>query len=214
MLERIKKLLGLKSVPEEVTPLYKGARNEKEALFLLREARRRDEGRRRRAIQDLELLDKIESQLINQGKKEGSENKKRIIAKKIKEVRWKAKDINHKIDNIYNKRIKVFNEHIQSLETLIDIEDVTLPDERAIENLAIKAKEKLDELDKVTELSDGISKATESTAIDDEEKEILAEFEEEADLEIAREELNTDAPIRKEEKAKEKKKKEPEQEIE
>src|SRR3990172_6942959 len=168
MLERIKKLLGLKSVPEEVTPLYKGARNEKEALFLLREARRRDEGRRRRAIQDLELLDKIESQLINQGKKEGSENKKRIIAKKIKEVRWKAKDINHKIDNIYNKRIKVFNEHIQSLETLIDIEE----------------KEKLDELDKVTELSDGISKATESTAIDDEEKEILAEFEEEADLEI------------------------------
>jgi len=91
---------------------------------------------------------------------------------------------------------------------------VALPDERAIENLAIKAKEKLDELDKVTELSDGISKATESTAIDDEEKEILAEFEEEADLEIAREELNTDAPIRKEEKAKEKKKKEPEQEIE
>jgi len=49
MLERIKKLLGLKSVPEEVTPLYKGARNEKEALFLLREARRRDEGRRSRS---------------------------------------------------------------------------------------------------------------------------------------------------------------------
>jgi hypothetical protein len=56
MLDKFRRLLGVKEIPEEVTPLYRGARNEREALALLREARRRDEQRRRRAMQHLEVF--------------------------------------------------------------------------------------------------------------------------------------------------------------
>ena len=41
MLDKIKKLLGVSDIPDEVTPFYRGAKNEREALILLKEARRR-----------------------------------------------------------------------------------------------------------------------------------------------------------------------------
>ena len=59
MLNKIKKLLGVTDLPDDVTTLYKGAKNEREALILLKEARRRDESRRRRAMQDLEVMDPL-----------------------------------------------------------------------------------------------------------------------------------------------------------
>ncbi len=54
ILDKIKKLMGLGSIPDEVAPIYKGAKSEKEALELLRDARRRDEDRRNRALEDVE----------------------------------------------------------------------------------------------------------------------------------------------------------------
>ena len=39
MLDKIRKMLGVKDLPEEVTPFYRGAKNEREALVLLKEAR-------------------------------------------------------------------------------------------------------------------------------------------------------------------------------
>ena len=68
MLDRIKKLLGVKDLPEEVSPLYRGAKSEREALILLKEARRRDESRRKRAMGDLEVLDRMEEELLEEGK--------------------------------------------------------------------------------------------------------------------------------------------------
>ena len=68
MLDRIKKILGVKDIPEDLSPLYRGARNEREALALLKEARRRDESRRRRANQDLEVFTTMEEELLEEGK--------------------------------------------------------------------------------------------------------------------------------------------------
>jgi len=177
MLNRIKKLLGLKDVPEEVSPLYRGARDEREALILLREARRRDEARRRRAMQDLEVLDRTEAELLEEGQQEGTETRRLLIARRIKEIRGKMQELNHRIENIYNKRIQVFNEHISSLETVLELSREPLPDKRAMEEIAIRARELLEDLEKAREVAEGISLVPASAEPDEEEKAILREME-------------------------------------
>lgn len=203
MLDKIKKLLGVKDLPEEVTPLYRGAKNEREALVLLKEARRRDESRRRRAMQDLEVLDRMEEELLEEGKGEMTDNRRLMLARRVKEIRWKMQELNNRIENIYNKRLKVLNEHIASLETVLELTSEPLPDKKAMEDMAIKAKQLLEDLEKTKELAEGIALTPESTVPDDEEKEILREMEKRTAVEEEKPE-----PVRSEQERKERKAKE------
>jgi len=177
MLDKIRKMLGVKDLPEEVTPLYRGARSEREALVLLKEARRRDESRRRRAMADLEELDRAEEELLEEGKGDITDARKLMLARRVKEIRWKMQELNNRIENIYNKRLKVLNEHVASLETILELTSEALPDKKTMEDLAIKAKQLLEDLDKTKELAEGIALAPEAARPDDEEKEILREME-------------------------------------
>ena len=191
MLEKFRKLLGVKDLPEEVTPLYRGARNEREALVLLKEARRRDESRRRRAMADLEELDRAEEELLEEGKSESiSESRKLMLARRIKEIRWKMQELNNRIENIYNKRLKVLNEHVASLETILELTSEALPDKKTMEDMAIKAKQLLEDLEKTKELAEGIALVPEAAQPDDEEKEILREMERPVPEEPVRERLS------------------------
>jgi len=214
MLDKIRKMLGVKDLPEEVTPLYRGARNEREALVLLKEARRRDESRRRRAMADLEELDRAEEELLEEGKSDITESRKLMLARRIKEIRWKMQELNNRIENIYNKRLKVLNEHVASLETILELTSEALPDKKTMEDMAIKAKQLLEDLDKTKELAEGIALAPETAQPDDEEKEILREMERPVPEEPAREripekkeevrpvkekEKKTEAPVREKE---------------
>lgn len=185
MLDKIRKLLGVKDLPEEVTPLYRGARNEREALILLKEARRRDESRRRRAMQDLEVLDRMEEELLEEGKQEMTENRRLMLARRIKEIRWKMQELHNRIENIYNKRLKILNEHVASLETVLELTSEALPDKKTMEEMAVKAKQLLEDLEKTKELAEGIALAPESPVPDEEERQILREMEKRADVESA-----------------------------
>jgi len=177
MLDKIRKMLGVKDLPEEVTPLYRGARSEREALVLLKEARRRDESRRRRAMADLEELDRAEEELLAEGKGDISDARKLMLARRVKEIRWKMQELNNRIENIYNKRLKVLNEHVASLETILELTSEALPDKKTMEDMAIKAKQLLEDLEKTKELAEGIALAPEASQPDDEEREILREME-------------------------------------
>ncbi len=188
MLDKIRKLLGVKEIPEEITPLYRGAKTEREALILLKEARRRDESRRRRAMQDLEVLDRMEEELLEEGKGEMTDNRRLMLARRVKEIRWKMQELNNRIENIYNKRLKILNEHVASLETVLELTSEALPDKKSMEEMAIKAKQLLEDLEKTKELAEGISLTPETPHADDEEKEILREMEKRADLEAVKEE--------------------------
>jgi hypothetical protein len=188
MLDKIRKLLGVKELPEEVTPLYRGAKTEREALVLLKEARRRDESRRRRAMQDLEVLDRMEEELLEEGKGEMTDNRRLMLARRVKEIRWKMQELNNRIENIYNKRLKVLNEHVASLETVLELTSEALPDKKTMEEMAIKAKQLLEDLEKTKELAEGISLSPETPQADDEEREILREMEKRADVEAVKEE--------------------------
>ena len=177
MLDKIRKMLGVKDLPEEVTPLYRGARSEREALVLLKEARRRDESRRRRAMADLEELDRAEEELLEEGKGDITDSRKLMLARRVKEIRWKMQELNNRIENIYNKRLKVLNEHVASLETILELTSEALPDKKTMEDMAIKAKQLLEDLEKTKELAEGIALVPEAAQPDDEEKEILREME-------------------------------------
>ncbi len=176
MLDKIRKLLGVKNLPEEVAPLYRDARDEREALVLLKEARRRDEARRRRALSDLEELDRMEEELLVEGREDMTDNRRLMIARRVKEIRWKMQELNNRIENIYNKRLRVLNEHVASLETILELKAEALPDRRTMEEMAIKAKQLLEDLDKSRELAEGISLSPEAARPDDEEKDILREL--------------------------------------
>ena len=203
MLDKIRRLLGVREIPEEVTPLYRGARNEREALALLREARRRDEQRRRRAMQDLEVFSSQEEELLEEGKGEVSESRRLMLARRIKEIRTKVEELNSRIENIYNKRITIFNEHIGSLETVLELTTEELPDKKTMEEMAIRARELLENLEKSKELAQGIAQTQEPPQPDEEEKGILREMERRADLEIEKAEIEKLAPEKPKEKAKE-----------
>ncbi len=196
MLDKIRKMLGVKDVPEEVSAFYRGAKNEREALVLLKEARRRDESRRRRAMQDLEVLDRMEEELLEEGKGDMTEARRLMLARRIKEIRWKMQDLNTRIENIYNKRLKVLNEHVASLETVLELTSEALPDKKSMEEMAIKAKQLLEDLEKTKELAEGIALAPEAPTPDDEEKEILRE------MEKKREEIEAAEPVKKERETK------------
>jgi hypothetical protein len=208
MLDKIRRMLGVKEIPEEVTPLYRGARNEREALALLREARRRDEQRRRRAMQDLEVFGSQEEELLEEGKGEVSESRRLMLARRIKEIRTKVEELNARIENIYNKRITIFNEHIGSLETVLELTTEELPDKKSMEEMAIRARELLENLEKSKELAQGIAQTAEPSQPDEEEKGILREMERRADLEIEKAEIEKLEP-EKPEPEREKKKETP-----
>ena len=194
MLDKIRRLLGVKDIPEEVTPLYRGARNEREALALLREARRRDEQRRRRAMQDLDVFGTQEEELLEEGKGEVSESRRLMLARRIKEIRTKVEELNGRIESIYNKRITIFNEHIGSLETVLELTTEELPDKKTMEEMAIRARELLENLEKSKELAQGIAQTAEPPQPDEEEKGILREMERRADLEIEKAEIEKADP--------------------
>jgi hypothetical protein len=100
-----------------------------------------------------------------------------MLARRIKEIRWKMQELNNRIENIYNKRLKVLNEHVASLETILELTSEALPDKKTMEDMAIKAKQLLEDLEKTKELAEGIALVPEATQPDDEEKEILREME-------------------------------------
>jgi hypothetical protein len=201
MLDKIRKMLGVKDLPEEVTPLYRGARSEREALILLKEARRRDESRRRRAMADLEELDRAEEELLEEGKGDITDARKLMLARRVKEIRWKMQELNNRIENIYNKRLKVLNEHVASLETILELTSEALPDKKTMEDMAIKAKQLLEDLEKTKELAEGIALTPEAAQPDDEEKSILREMERpEAEVEKVAERKEELRPVKEREK--------------
>lgn len=179
MLGMLKKLLKRDETPE-VVKLFGKAKTEREALLLLKEARKRDEDRRREANLRLSGITGEEQVLMSEGKQEDtSDGRRHFLARRIKELRDEQKSIEYKVDKIYNPRLKALNQHIQSLETVIEVKSEPLPTLSSMEEVSIKASTMMGELDEAVELAKGIQNPfMERGGADDEEKAIMAEMEE------------------------------------
>lgn len=176
LLEKIKNLLGLNDIPNEIATFYQDAVDERHALLLLKEARRRDTERQNRILEDISILQERENQYIQEGLSEMSLYKKKYFAKKIKQIREKIAEINFKMENIFEKRIKIYNEHISALETIAELKSEPLPSAEEIENIAIKAREKLEHLDKSLSIAEAVKKMRSVESTSEEENEILKEL--------------------------------------
>jgi hypothetical protein len=195
MLDKLKRMFGIKGeVQDEVLPLYRGAKSKQEALILLKEALRRDESRRRRAMQDLEVFGQMEEELLEEGKGETAESRKLMIARRIKEIRSKSQGLNKRIEEIYNKRILIFTQHIESLQTAVEMETEPIPEPASMEKMEIEAKKMVEDLDRAVDLVKGFNDNKEGPQLDSEEQEILQEMERRADIDIEKEEPKVEKP--------------------
>jgi hypothetical protein len=150
---------------------------------------------------DLEELDRAEEELLEEGKGDITDARKLMLARRVKEIRWKMQELNNRIENIYNKRLKVLNEHVASLETILELTSEALPDKKTMEDMAIKAKQLLEDLEKTKELAEGIALTPEAAQPDDEEKSILREMERpEAEVEKVSERKEELRPVKEREK--------------
>jgi hypothetical protein len=163
-------------------------------------------------MQDLEVFGTQEEELLEEGKGEVSESRRLMLARRVKEIRTKVDELNARIENIYNKRITIFNEHIGSLETVLELTTEELPDKKTMEEMAIRARELLENLEKSKELAQGIAQTAEPPQPDEEEKGILREMERRADLEIEKAEIEEKPEPEKPAPAKEPPRKEPKRE--
>lgn len=177
MLSALKKLLG-KEEPSETVKLFGKAKTEREALLLLKEAKKRDESRRQACNDRLGAISNEEQVLMNEGRQDDTGDSRRLfLARRIKELREEAKDLTHKVDKIYGPRLRAYAQHIQSLETVIEVKSEPLPAIGDMESTAIKAKTMLGDLDQAFELAQGISTPFMKEEPDSEEKGIMAEME-------------------------------------
>lgn len=177
LMEKVKEMLGTDEVSEDVEPFYSRADDLREALYLIREARYRDEQRKSRAMQDLEILQEKEEAFMEEGERAENQTGRVIAAGKVKEIRDKKEEIQHKINNIFKKRIKIYSEHMKSLETIVAMDQEELPSEERLKEYAVRAREKLEQLEDTFSMAEGVDFATEGgLSVTREEKEIMEEF--------------------------------------
>ena len=176
MIATLKKLFA-KDPVSEMSGLLNGARSEREALILLKEARKRDEERREKANSRLKEIADAEQKYMDEGKKEGiASSRKSHLVRMIKQGREEQRGLLEKVEKIYGPRLKAVNTHISSLETIIEVQGEVTPTADSVETMAIKAKNMMEDLDTTFELVNGINKTSESNERDPEEQAIVDEI--------------------------------------
>jgi hypothetical protein len=176
MIATLKKIFK-KAPGSEMEKFLNGAKSEREALLLLKEARKRDEDRRDRANVRLKEIADAEQKMMDEGKADGiASSKKMHLVRMIKQGRDEQKDLLHKVEKIYGPRLKAVATHIQSLETIIEVQGEVTPSSDSVEEMAIKAKNMMEDLDSTFELVKGINSTSAEVGVDPEDQAIVEEM--------------------------------------
>lgn len=177
MLATLKKLFTKEGEESDARRLLAGAKNEREALLLLKEARKRDEKRREDANKRLKEIGDEEQKHMDEGKKDGIVTSRKMhLVRLIKQLREEGSLLQSKVDKIYGPRLKALNTHISSLETIVEVRGEETPTFEQVEETAIKAKNMMEDLDSTYELVVGINGSSEKTEKDPEELSIIDEM--------------------------------------
>ena len=174
MLAVFKKFLKRKD--DGAAKIFGAARNEREALILLKGARSRDEKRREEVRREIGKRVADEARLLEEGKAEKDDVRRLRLARQIKDLRHEIKTLEGK-SRLYDGRIKTYSSHILALETVTEIKEEPLPDLRSVEEVGIKAKILMENLEELTGMADGIHSSREKLQADPEDQEILKEIE-------------------------------------
>ncbi len=162
-------------LPDQVMPLYKNAKDEREALDLLRAERQKDAESKESAMAELMQLADKEKDLFEKAKKETNETAKMRIVREIKYARQRVQDLNAKVQNIYEKRLRIFDEHIRAMELALEARSAPLPEAKSLEASALRAQEQAATLDDLASSATGLAPDA-SSGMDREEQDILREL--------------------------------------
>lgn len=216
MIATLKKLFA-KDPSGDLPKFLNGAKNEREALILLKETRKRDEERRDKSNARLKEIADAEQRMMDEGKQDGiASSRKQHLVRLIKQGREEQRDILVKLEKIYNPRLKATCTHISSLETIIEVQGEVTPTSDSVEEMAIKAKNLMEDLDTTYELVNGINKTSEPAQRDPEDMAIVDEMNtlaEEDRLKKHEEESKKAEAMKKKEAAKKGKEKKPEKKL-
>lgn len=139
--------------------IYKGVKDPREALLLMKESRKRDEARKRDAMTKIEELVREDDALMAEGKLEKtSEQRRLLIARQIKQLREDKRVLENKIAGIYAPRLRALNEYISAIETSVELEAEKIPTNIDLEQTAIKAKTLLEDLEIATQMAVGMGR--------------------------------------------------------
>jgi hypothetical protein len=183
MLDAIKRLLGMDSLPRETEQIYLEAKDEEDAIRRLREEKGRTVRHRERIIEDLGVLETKEKEFLAEGRGTDSPIRREVLARQVAEIREQAAAFLNRVD-ILTRKIAVFDRHLDLLKDR-GILSGPMPDPSFLERAAgdvDAARRALEDLIDLTEATEGVSEFRTGHQA---EEEILGEMDGSAEKESA-----------------------------
>jgi hypothetical protein len=134
ILEKIKSLFGGASIPDAAAEIYRLSKSETEALDRLEKERDRSDRHREVLIGDIKALTGEEERQVESGREEASPIRRRIVAKKVAEIRGKVGQLMNRVD-LLTRRVALFDQQIALLRDRAVL-DAPLPERADIEQAA------------------------------------------------------------------------------
>jgi hypothetical protein len=175
MLDAIKRLLGMETIPREAERIYLEAKDEQDALRLLRAEKGRMVRHRERIVEDIDVLEAEEAKLMQEGRSTDSPIRREVLARQVAEVRASAASFLNRVDLLTSK-IAIFDRH---LDLLRDRGVLTgpMPDPDMLEKTAGDVQVARRELEGMIDLSEATEDASRLTTGGAAQDEILEEME-------------------------------------
>ena len=134
ILEKIKSLFGGADIPDAAAEIYRLSKSEAEALDRLETERSRSDRHREVLIGDIRALTEEEELQVEAGREEASPIRRRIIAKKVAEIRAKVGQLMNRVD-LLTRRVALFDQQVALLRDRAVL-DAPLPERADIEQAA------------------------------------------------------------------------------
>jgi hypothetical protein len=159
ILDKIRRLLKGAEIPEDVARIYRMSKSESEALDNLEGERSRSDRHREVLIGDIRALTGEEERLLEEGRGEDSPVRRRIVAKKVAEIRSKIGNVMNRVD-LLTRRVAIFDTQIALLRDRAVLA-APLPERAEIEQAAedaLVAREEFEERAGLSDLLGGVSR--------------------------------------------------------
>ncbi len=152
ILEKIKRLFGGADIPGDVAEIYRLSKSEAEALDRLESERGRSDRHREVLIGDIRALTEEEEREVESGRDEESPIRRRIIARKVAEIRGRIGQLMNRVD-LLTRRVALFDQQASLLRDRAVL-DAPLPEREEIEQAAEDALVARREFEERAELAD------------------------------------------------------------
>lgn len=187
ILDRIRKLFGGEDIPDEAAAIYRMSKTETEALGRLEEERGRAARHRETISGDIRALSEEDEKLVEEGRGESSGIRRRLVAKRVSEVRAKMASLMNRVD-LLTRRVGLFDRQAALLRDRAVLTG-PLPDREEVEQAAedvLVARQAFEEMDEISEVHRDVGRLTGS---DEREREALRDLASSGEADVSFDEM-------------------------